>query len=250
MASLRACLIFRTWRSTKIFSLENTEIIFTELGGTFCRPFAEFKDKLSKIKAYVFDWDGVFNDGVKTAQGGSPFSEIDAMGTNILRFGHWLKTNALPIVAIITGEDNPSAQYLAEREHFHAVYFKSINKFIPFEHFLKTNALQPHEVAFVYDDVLDLGVAEKCGVRLLVKHRATPLFQNYSIKNEIAEYITANDGHAVREVCELLLGTFEKYDEAVHKRSHFDETYQRYLSERSQIQTRIFLSRDGAVTAK
>jgi len=103
--------------------LENTEIIFTELGGTFSRPFAEFKDRLSKIKAYIFDWDGVFNDGVKTVQGGSPFSEIDSMGTNMLRFGHWMKTGELPFVAVITGEENPTAQYLAQREHFHSVYF-------------------------------------------------------------------------------------------------------------------------------
>src|SRR5271170_3910119 len=115
--------------------MDNTEIIFTELGGTFCRPFAEFKDKLSKIKAYVFDWDGVFNNGVKTAQGGSPFSEVDAMGTNMLRFGHWLKYGELPCVGVITGEDNPTAQYLTEREKFHALYFKSTDKLIAFDHF-------------------------------------------------------------------------------------------------------------------
>jgi len=82
--------------------MDNTEITFTELGGTFCRPFAEFQERLSKIKAYLFDWDGVFNDGVKTASGGSPFSEVDAMGTNMLRFGHWLKTGALPFDVLIT----------------------------------------------------------------------------------------------------------------------------------------------------
>ena len=204
--------------------MENTEIIFTQLGGNFCRPFAEFRDKLSKVKAYIFDWDGVFNDGVKAAQGGSPFSEVDAMGTNMLRFGHWLKFNSLPLVAIITGEENPAAQYLAQRERFHAVYFKSNNKLLAFDHFLKANHLQGSEVAFVFDDVLDLGVAEKCGVRMLVRHEGNPLFQNYSVKNGIVDYITAGDAHAVREVCELILGVHQKYDEAIHKRSHFDET--------------------------
>ncbi|MGC4020514.1 MAG: phosphatase [Cyclobacteriaceae bacterium] len=206
--------------------MDNTEIIFTELGGRFCRPFAEFKDQLAKIKAYVFDWDGVFNDGVKTAQGGSPFSEVDAMGTNMLRFGHWLKHGSLPAVAVITGEENPSAQYLAQREHYHSVYFKSNNKLIPFDHFLKANNLKADEVAFVYDDVLDLGVAEKCGLRFLVKHHASPLFQNYSVKNQISDYITSTDEHAVREVCELILGSHGIFDQAIQKRSHFDEVYQ------------------------
>jgi 3-deoxy-D-manno-octulosonate 8-phosphate phosphatase (KDO 8-P phosphatase) len=227
--------------------MDNTEIIFTELGGTFCRPFAEFKDRLSKIKAYVFDWDGVFNDGVKTAQGGSPFSEIDSMGTNMLRFGLWIKTGALPYVAVITGEENPTAQYLAQREHFHSVYFKSSNKLVAFEHFLRENHLYTGEIAFVYDDVLDLGVAEKCGLRFLVKHKSNPLFQSYANKNELAEYITSSDGHAVREVCELVLGTSQKYDEAIEKRSHFDVSYQRYLNERNQIKTMTYLVSDGIV---
>ncbi len=227
--------------------MDNTENIFTELGGTFCRPFAEFKERLSKIKAYVFDWDGVFNDGVKTAQGGSPFSEVDSMGTNMLRFGHWLKYGSLPAVAVITGEENPAAQYLAQRERFHAVYFKSTNKLVAFEHFLKSNSLKSEEVAFVFDDVLDLGVAEKCGLRILVKHQAAPLFQNYSVKNNLTDYITAHDNFAVREVCELLLGTIEKYDAAIQMRSSFNETYQRYLAERQQVETKVYHTKSEGV---
>ena len=212
------------------------------MGGNFSRPFAEFKEKLSKIKAYLFDWDGVFNDGVKTATGGSPFSEVDAMGTNMLRFGHWLKNDKLPYVSIITGEDNPSALYLAQREHFHSVYLKSKNKLIAFDHFLKSNQLHPHEVAFVFDDVLDLGVAEKCGVRILVKHGAAAMFQNYAIKNEVTEYITANDNHAVRETCELILSAFDVYDEVIGYRSHFHENYKTYLGIRQRVDTKTFLT--------
>ncbi len=217
------------------------------MGGNFCRPFSEFQDRLSKIKAYVFDWDGVFNNGVKTAQGGSPFSEVDAMGTNMLRFGHWLNHGELPFVAVITGEDNPTALYLAQREKFHSLYFKSTNKFIAFDHFLKLHDLKAEEVAFVFDDVLDLGVAERCGLRLLVKHSASPLFQDYAIKNNIVEYITAHDEHGVREVCELILGVTGQYDEAINKRSHFDETYQHYLNLRKKVETKVYVLKDEMV---
>ncbi len=225
----------------------NTENIFTELGGNFSRPFAEFKEKLSKIKAYLFDWDGVFNNGVKTGQGGSPFSEVDAMGTNMLRFGHWLKNGKLPVVGIITGEDNPSALYLAEREHFHSVYFKSKDKLVAFDHFLKSNQLLPHEVTFVFDDVLDLGVAEKCGLRILIKHGAAPMFLNYSIKNEIVDYITANDDHGVRETCELILSTLDVYDQAIHYRSHFHENYKSYLDVRQKVETKSYLIKGDSI---
>jgi 3-deoxy-D-manno-octulosonate 8-phosphate phosphatase (KDO 8-P phosphatase) len=227
--------------------LNTTENIFTELGGNFSRPFAEFKEKLSKVKAYLFDWDGVFNDGVKTAQGGSPFSEVDAMGTNMLRFGHWLKNDNLPVVGIITGEDNPSALYLAQREHFHSVYFKSKDKLISFDHFLKANQLQSHEVAFVFDDVLDLGVAEKCGLRILVKHGAAPIFLNYAIKNEIVDYITAHDDHAVRETCELILSTLEVYDQAISDRSHFHANYKNYLSVRQGVETKTYFTKGDSI---
>lgn len=223
--------------------MNNTENIFTELGGNFSRPFAEFKEKLANIKAYLFDWDGVFNDGVKTAVGGSPFSEVDAMGTNMLRFGHWLKNEELPCVGIITGEDNPSALYLAHRERFQAVYLGSKDKLIAFDHFLKSNQLQPGEVAFVFDDVLDLGVAEKCGIRVLVKHAAAPMFQNYSIKNEIADYITARDDHAVREACELILAALGTYDQAINYRSHFHENYKTYLDIRQGVVTKSYVTK-------
>jgi 3-deoxy-D-manno-octulosonate 8-phosphate phosphatase (KDO 8-P phosphatase) len=234
-------------RLTNNLSLNNTENIFTELGGNFSRPFAEFKEKLSKVKAYLFDWDGVFNDGVKTATGGSPFSEVDAMGTNMLRFGHWLKNGELPCVGIITGENNPSALYLSQRERFHALYFKSANKLVAFGHFLESNQLQPHEVAYFFDDVLDLGVAEKCGVRILVKHSAAPMFQNYAIKNEIADYITANDVHAVREICELILATLGTYDQTIDYRSHFHENYKTYLDIRQSVETKTYLTKGDLI---
>lgn len=218
------------------------------MGGTFCRPFAEFEERLSKIKAYLFDWDGVFNNGIKSESGGSPFSEVDAMGTNMLRFGHWLKSGNLPVVAIITGEENPVAAYLARRENFQALYFKSTNKLIAFEHFLKTHNLTAGEVAFVYDDVLDLGVAQQCGLRIMVNHAASPLFQGYAITHELVDYITAHDDHGVREVCELLLGVMKKYDEAIHCRSTFDRSYSNYLEQRKSVEARIYFTEKNVVT--
>src|SRR5690606_10938202 len=74
------------------------------------------REKLSGVKAFVFDWDGVFNDGMKDEKGSSRFSEVDSMGTNLLRFNHFLRSGELPITAIISGEKNQAAFTLAERE--------------------------------------------------------------------------------------------------------------------------------------
>ena len=43
--------------------------IFTDLGATLVIPKEEFIEKTKKIKAFIFDWDGVFNDGL---DGGCP----------------------------------------------------------------------------------------------------------------------------------------------------------------------------------
>ena len=226
----------------------HVENIFTQLGGNFCRPFAEIESKLGKIKAFIFDWDGVFNNGMKSAQGGSPFSEVDAMGTNMLRFGYYLKNNSLPKVAILTGEENPAAAFLGNRECFQGIYFKSTDKRLAFEHFLSTNNLKGEEVAFVFDDVLDLAVAERCGLRFQVKHEGEPLLQRYTQERNIADYFTATETHAVREVCELILGIFDKYDEAIFHRSQFDETYQGYLTQRNLTSTVTWITIDGTVS--
>ncbi|MBS1949984.1 MAG: hypothetical protein OJF59_002371 [Cytophagales bacterium] len=225
--------------------MDNTEILFTKTGGIFCRPFAEFREQVLRTRAYLFDWDGVFNDGVKSGAGGSLFSEVDAMGTNMLRFGHWLKHQHLPVVAVITGEENPAAQYLAQREKFNAIYFKSANKQVAFNHFLEAFSLKENEIAFVYDDVLDLALAGRCGLRIMVRHAATPTLQQYAIKNELADYITSGHDHAVRESCELMLASMEKYDEAISRRSAFDTVYQSYLNERQSKQAKTFTLKDG-----
>ena len=216
--------------------------LFAEIGGRFCVPAADLQSKLQKVKAFVFDWDGVFNDGSKRDLTGSGFSEPDAMGTNMLRFSYWLLNKSLPITAIITGEENESALFLGKRERFTSLYFKATNKLKSFEHFLNSNNLQREEVAFVFDDVLDLGVASQCGVRVVVHRLTNPLFNKYLIDNKISDYLTSQSGgnQAVREACELMIGLYGKYDQAISNRSQFSDLYKQYLAGRQKVDTSIF----------
>src|SRR4051812_17673617 len=104
------------------------ENLFSVLGGRFITPITEMQNKLERIKAFVFDWDGVFNNGQKTSTGGSAFSEVDSMGTNLLRFSWFLKNGSLPYAAVLSGEKNETAFYFSEREGFHASFFKVPHK--------------------------------------------------------------------------------------------------------------------------
>ncbi len=221
--------------------------IFTQLGGEFITPISELTQKLSSVKAFIFDWDGVFNDGTKNEQGSSNFSEVDSMGTNLLRFGWWLSQQSMPYIAVISGERNLLSFQLVQREHYHACYFRIKHKIEALEHFMSSRGLKANEVAFFFDDALDLSIAEQCGVRILIRHKGNPLFQKYVIKNKLVDYITAQDGgnFAVREGCELILGLQKVHDQTIDERLRFYPYYNNYLTERQAIQSQFFTLVDG-----
>jgi 3-deoxy-D-manno-octulosonate 8-phosphate phosphatase (KDO 8-P phosphatase) len=229
--------------------LTDIEKIFIDLGGEFQLDFSDFLLKLDKVKAILFDWDGVFNSGVKIDQTGSSFSEVDSMGINLMRFGFWLKNNQLPLCGIITGENNQVAFYLAQRECFHSVYYKFKNKTEAFNHLLEQHHLEADEVAYVFDDVLDLSIAQECGLRFLVRQPASPLLNDYIKANGLCDYITRHSGidHAVREICELTLGAMGMFTKVVEERIAFSELYSSYLSERQNILPHFFTFKDNQI---
>ncbi|NOT73349.1 MAG: phosphatase [Cyclobacteriaceae bacterium] len=212
---------------------------FEKEGGEFISPLSVFSTKVKKVKAILFDWDGVFNDGYKAGNEGSLFSEVDAMGTNLMRYALWRINGVVPVSAIITGENNPAALQLANRESFHAVYSKAKNKAKIFTTFCETHNFAPSEVLFFFDDVLDLEVARQCGARILIARKSNVMFNQFTKKSEFTDYATTNDGghHAVREGCELIIGLLNQFDEVVKERMVFSDNYQQYLADRKKIET-------------
>ncbi|MBS1934690.1 MAG: phosphatase, partial [Bacteroidetes bacterium] len=204
----------------------------------------------SAIKAFVFDWDGVFNNGIKDDNGSSAFSEIDAMGTNLLRFNHYLCHGRTPVVAVISGEKNKAAFTLAKREHFNAVYYKFVHKIAALDHLCNQHKLQYDEIAFVFDDVLDFSVANICGLRLMISRECNPLLLQFAEKNKLADYLTFADGnnHAVREIVELLTGISGKYDETISQRMKFSETYRHYLQLRNEPEPSFYTINNSVIT--
>ena len=198
--------------------------------------------RLSKIRAVVFDWDGVFNDGVKDEDGGSPFSEIGSTGVNMLRFGLWLKQGSLPVSAVITGQRNKFVQLFTAREKFHGAYMGYIDKRKAFDHLLATHGLAAEQVAFFFDEVIDLPVAERAGLRAMIGRSVSPLLERAVIARGQADLITKHSGgeNGLREACELLLGAMGIYDEVVEHRASFSNEYQTYLALRTATELRTF----------
>ncbi len=211
-------------------------IPFLDLGTRLIATREELLAKCADVKAVLFDWDGVFNNGFKDLEGGSPFSEVDSMGVNLLRFALWLKNGEkLPAAGIITGQHNAYAERFAHRERMHACHMGYTNKPEAFDAFLRTHGLQAEEVAFFFDDVLDLPVAQRCGLRVLIGRKASPWFEGAAIGS--MDVITAFDGghHGLREACELLIVASGRADEVLDHRVRFSDVYQRYLTQRQAV---------------
>lgn len=212
---------------------------FIARGGKFLINEQAFLTKLNKIKLFIFDWDGVFTDGFKDAEFQSRFNESDSVGLNLLRFSYFLKYQHHPLVAFISGEKNISAFTLARRECIHRHYFKIPNKILAFEHLCTSFNLSAQETCFVFDDVLDLTIAKVCGLRMYIPKTSAVLFNEYVIKHQLADYVSfsSGSGNAVREICELLIGAYNNFDDVLEHRLQFSNVYQNYLQQKKSIQT-------------
>lgn len=229
--------------------IKNLEEIFSKLGALFITKPESMGKKMQNIRGLLFDWDGVFNNGTKSAGHPSTFSEIDSMGINLLRFGIWLETGHVPFTGIITGQINDTAFEMAKREHFNAVYFNFKSKKEALEHIKEEFDIRASQMVFVYDDVLDVPAAKHAGLSMFIKRTSSPLFTKYVLENEVADYITAHtaENQAIREICELLLGLKGKYEEVLDKRISFNEEYREYLNQRNQISSTFYHRSDKKI---
>ncbi|RYE24561.1 MAG: phosphatase [Sphingobacteriales bacterium] len=217
--------------------------------GVFVTEPLQILQRLRRIKAFVFDWDGVFNNGEKNDNGTSSFNEVDSMGTNLLRFDHFLHHGSLPIVAVISGENNKAAATLARRESFNAVYSGIKFKTEALQHLCEVHGIKPEEIAFVFDDVLDFSIAEKAGIRIMVQRSCNPLLTQYAVKHKLVDYLTENAGGkgALREATEFIMSFGGKFDESIKHRMNFSDTYQQYLTERNQSTPLFYTSKDSQI---
>ncbi len=223
--------------------------LLSSIGAQFIASEAELIEKLKTIKAFVFDWDGVFTDASKDGDMQSRFNEADSMGTNLLRFSYFLNNKNIPITAIISGEKNKAAFTFIERERFHASYSKFANKLEAAHHLCRQHNIKPNEICYFFDDVLDLSLAEIAGFRIFIPRKTNPLFNDYVIKHKLADYVTASNcgQYAVREACELLMALNANFDTVISERTAFSENYTNYLTLRKNTQPVYYTTQEGQI---
>ena len=168
------------------------------------------------IRCLVLDVDGVLTKGEITYTSSGEelktFHAKDGMG---LAIAHTMGLQT----AIITGRTSPIVERRAKELKISHVQMGSHNKSAGLQVVLDTLQVEPQEVAYMGDDLNDLGVMSRVGLAM------TPQDGVPEIK-AIGHYICqANGGEgAVREAVEYILKREGLWEEAVRK--YREESYQ------------------------
>lgn len=187
--------------------LSHTLEVFEGLGGEFHTPVGELARRLAQLRALVFDWDGVFCHGAKGEGVPSTYNEADTAGINAMRYALFRMTGQVPAICIVSGQQNESAVQLAERDRYQACYFRMSDKRIAVQDFCQCMQIDPGQCSFMFDDAIDLSVAQLVGIRMMVSRKAAPIFREFVSRKKLADYMSSTpaSGHAIRECMEMLL---------------------------------------------
>lgn len=170
----------------------------------------EILDRAARVKLVIFDVDGVLTDGSlflgDDGQEYKAFNSQDGHGMKMLK-----RTGVE--IGIITGRTSQVVIHRAENLSIEHLYQGRLEKLPAFEELLAEVSVQPEEVAYVGDDVVDLPVMLRVGFAVAVNDA-------HDLVREHAHWITTRGGGrgAARELCELIMraqgtldGQLERY---------------------------------------
>lgn len=158
---------------------------------------------LKKIKAFVFDVDGVLSpDSIPLHPSGEPMRIINTKDGYAMQ----LASRQGFRMGIITGGDSPAIFKRFNSLGFQYIYLKSVRKINDFDNFLQKSKLYPEEVCYVGDDIPDYEIMQVVGLS------ACPANAAVEIKS-IAKYIShCRGGQGVgRDIIEQVLKAQDKW---------------------------------------
>jgi len=156
-----------------------------------------FKDRLSKIKLFLMDVDGVLTDGgIYYDSSGEQllkFNRQDGKGIELLRDNGY-------ITGIISAEDSEIAKRRFEKLKIEHIFLKCREKSKALDSILSKVGISEEEVLFIGDDIQDIPIIERVGFSACPSN-AVDVVKDRSL------YLCKRSGGsgAVREVIDLLL---------------------------------------------
>tara|TARA_R110001599_G_scaffold135360_4_gene313639 strand:+ start:415 stop:1062 length:648 start_codon:yes stop_codon:yes gene_type:complete len=158
---------------------------------------SEIVERAKRIKAIIFDVDGVLTDGhIIYNNEGMESKEFNVKDGQIIQH---LKLHEI-LTGVITGRDSQVVRNRCNELKINFHYHGVKNKGEKFEDVLMEFGLQKEEVAFIGDDINDLPVLTQCGLA------ATPADGHYKVKEHVDLVLQAKGGEgALRELADLVL---------------------------------------------
>jgi len=156
-------------------------------------------DRIKPLRLVTFDVDGVLTDGgLYLSDSGEEFKRFNSLDGHGLKM---LKASGVEL-AIITGRTSRCVEQRARNLGITRLYQGVEDKLAVMQSLLAELKLAPEAAAFMGDDVVDLPAMMRVGLALSVP--AAP-----QIVRDHAHYVSQREAGygAVREVCELILGT-------------------------------------------
>ena len=151
---------------------------------------------LSKIRALIFDVDGVLSERNVLLLGGQPVRTANTKDGYALQ--HAVKMGLH--LAIITGGKNETIKERYMGLDITDIFMGVSVKINVFDDYLLANELKPDEVLYMGDDIPDYEVMQRCGCPCCPKDAAPEI---KAISTYISEYTGGNG--CVRDVVEQVL---------------------------------------------
>ncbi len=156
-----------------------------------------YKEKLSPIRAFVFDFDGVMTDGSVWV-----YADRETVRAGNIKDGYAVQYAVKKgyIIAVISGATSASIDNRMQMLGVDQCYTGCGNKIETYERFLKTNNLTDSQVLYMGDDLPDYPVLKRAGVS------TCPADAAVEIRNMVDYISLYPGGHgAVRDVIEQVL---------------------------------------------
>ena len=156
-----------------------------------------YKEKLIKIKNFVFDVDGVFTDGsIIVDNSGNELRVFNTRDGIAVKLATDLGYN----FCVISGGKNEGVRKRLNRLGIKNVYLGVNNKMEVFKSFMNDNNLKTSETMFMGDDIPDIQILKMVGLSCCPNDAAKEV-------RELVDYISIKKGGegCVRDIIEQIL---------------------------------------------